>query len=69
MYSISGYNNYFSPVKRNQNDGLILCVKTNLSFDLYDYDFEENNIIKLTIVIEDKPTCTDYPLIILMISK
>lgn len=47
VYSISGYNTYFSSVKRNQNDGLTLFVKQNLRIDLYEYGFEESNILKI----------------------
>jgi len=47
VYSISGYNTYFSSVKRNQNDGLTLFVKQNLRINLYEYGFEESNIIKV----------------------
>jgi hypothetical protein len=40
-YTISGYNTYFSTVKRNQNDGLIIFVNENLTIDLYEYGFEK----------------------------
>lgn len=57
VYSIPGYNTYFSTVKRNENDGLFFFVNENLTIDLFEYGFEESNILRLTVTIENKNTC------------
>lgn len=56
-YSISGYNTYFSKVKRNQNDGIFIFVNDSLTIDLYEFGFEESNILRLTVTIDNKNTC------------
>lgn len=48
-YVIDGYNLYFSMIKRNQNDGIIVFVKQNLNVDFFEYDCPEANIAKLSI--------------------
>lgn len=57
VYIISGYKTYFSTVKRNQNDGLIIFVNEALTIYLYEYGFEESNILRLTVTIDNKNTC------------
>lgn len=54
-YKINGYNILFSNIKRNQNDGVIVFVKQHLSTDFYDFNYLENNIVKLSLIINNSP--------------
>lgn len=56
-YSIFGYVRHLSLIKRNQNNGLIIFVKQGLKFDLYEYGYEESNILKLSVLINNKTIC------------
>lgn len=51
QYKIAGYNLFFSSTKRNQNDGVIVFIKNHLNVDFYDFNFIENNIVKLSLNI------------------
>lgn len=42
---------YFSKLKRNQNDGVIIFVKTHLCVDLFEYEFIEANIMRVSLKI------------------
>lgn len=53
-FVIDGYNLYFSTIKRNQNDGIIVFVKQNLHVDFFEYDCPEANIAKLSIKNDSK---------------
>lgn len=48
-FSIHGYNTYFSKLKRNQNDGVIIFIKTHLCADIFEYEFLEANTMKVTL--------------------
>lgn len=48
-YFIPGYKTFYSTMKRNQNDGIIVFVKHLLDIDLYEYNLCEANIVKLVI--------------------
>jgi len=54
VYSILGYNTYFSLKKHNQNEGIIIFVKKDLLVSIHEYDFDECNILRLTVPIENK---------------
>lgn len=45
----------FSSTKRNQNDGIIIFVKSSLNAEFFDFDFLEYNIVKLSLVINNLP--------------
>lgn len=49
-YEITGYNLYFSTIKRNQNDGVMVFVKHTFNVNFFEYDFIDTNILKLSLV-------------------
>jgi len=55
MFTIEGYKLFFSTIKRNQNDGIFVFVKSNYIVDFFEYDFVETNIVKLTLTNLDTP--------------
>lgn len=55
VYVIDGYNLYYTTIKRNQNDGILIFVKNNYYIDFFEYDFIETNIFKLSLKILVKP--------------
>lgn len=46
---IPGYQLYYSNIKRNQNDGIIIYVKYGLSVNFFEYEYIDANIIKVTL--------------------
>lgn len=56
-YSITGYDRHMSLIKRNQNNGLIIFGQQGLKFDLYEYGYEEGNILKLSVLFNNKTIC------------
>lgn len=42
---------FFTKKKRNQNDGVIILYKKNLSLDFFEFDIIEANIVKITLNI------------------
>lgn len=53
--SICDYNTYFTKIKRNQNDGIIVLYKKNLCIHFFEFDCNEANIVKLKINISNNP--------------
>jgi hypothetical protein len=49
-YEIDGYNLFFSTIKRNQNDGIMVFVKHTFNVNFFEYDCIETNILKLSLV-------------------
>jgi len=49
VFTIEGYKLFCSTIKRNQNDGIFVFVRSNYSVDFFEYDFVETNIVKLTL--------------------
>lgn len=49
------YNLFFSSTKRNQNDGVIIFVKNHLKAEFFDYNLIENNIVNLSLNINNIP--------------
>jgi len=49
VFTIEGYKLFLSTIKRNQNDGIFVFVRSNYSVDFFEYDFVETNIVKLTL--------------------
>jgi len=43
-YAIDGYSLFFSFIKRNQNDGVMVFVKHYLSLEFFEYNFVDSNI-------------------------
>jgi len=54
-YKMAGYNLFFSSTKRNQNDGIIIFVKNHINTEFFDFNFTENNIVKLSLNINNIP--------------
>jgi len=50
-FSIPGYKLYFSKLKRKQNDGVMIFVKTYLFVNIIEYKYIEANIMKVTLRI------------------
>lgn len=48
-YVLDDYSLYFSSIKRNQNDGVMIFAKHYLSVEFFKYDFVDSNIVKLYI--------------------
>ena len=48
-YVLDGYDLYFSSIKRNQNDGVMVFAKHYLNVEFFEYDFIDSNIVKLYI--------------------
>jgi exonuclease III len=53
--NVSGYNMFFSKKKRNQNDGIIILIKNSFKYELFEYNFDEVNIVKLLIKANKTP--------------
>jgi len=51
VFTIPGYNTYYSSTKRNQNDGVIVFVKCDLPVILYEFGSVDSNILKLSLFI------------------
>lgn len=48
-FLIPGYQSYYSKIKRNQNDGIIIYVKYGLNVNFFEYEYIDANIIKVTL--------------------
>ncbi|XP_022163951.1 uncharacterized protein LOC111029296 [Myzus persicae] len=55
VFTIPGYNTYYSSTKRNQNDGVIVFVKCDLPVILYEFGSVDSNILKLSLCINNTP--------------
>lgn len=54
-YVLDGYSLFFSSIKRNQNDGVMVFVKHYLNVEFVEYNFVDFNIVKLYISNTDVP--------------
>jgi len=52
-YKIPGYKLYVSTHKRNQNDGIMVFIKEKFSIEMYEYNYEMANFIKLKLSVND----------------
>jgi len=50
---IPGYQSYYSKIKRNQNDGIIIYVKYGLNVNFFEYEYIDANIIKVTLKTDE----------------
>jgi len=49
-YNIDGYKLFFSTIKRNQNDGIVIFVKNTFNVDFFEFDYVETNIVKISLM-------------------
>jgi len=49
-YSLPGFQIFYSKMKKNKNDGIIVSIKNNFSIDFNEYGNESANIINLKFV-------------------
>jgi len=57
-FSIPGYQLYFSKIKRNQNDGVMIYVNDQLCLDrFFEYEYVNANILKVVLKISHISLC------------
>lgn len=54
-FEIPGYRIYFSTVKRNQNDGIIVFTRSHLSVESIEYKYTVANILNLKLEVNNIP--------------
>lgn len=55
VFTIPGYDTYYSHTKRNQNNGVIVFMKCVFSVFWYEFGSVDSNILKLSLCINNTP--------------